>query len=147
PAQVHQEGAVRHVDDPYPPDAADLVDDLLAVLLVARLERDVAGDGALADLDQVDGADVSAGLADGRRDLAEHARPVDDLDANDQAVAGAGGADHGRTSLMVSASGRTGRPASPRGERGAGRGDGTMRCIVQQPARVPADGGRGDGER
>jgi len=54
---VHQEGAVRHVDDPYPPGAADLVDDLLAVLLVARLERDVAGDGALADLDQVDGAD------------------------------------------------------------------------------------------
>ena len=39
PAQVHQEGAVRHVDDPYPPDAAHLVDDLLAELLVARLER------------------------------------------------------------------------------------------------------------
>src|SRR5207245_10347598 len=46
----------------------------------------VAGDRRLADLDEVDGADVTARLADGRRHLAEHAWLVVDLEAYRDAV-------------------------------------------------------------
>src|SRR5437899_963855 len=87
PAQVHEERAVRDVDDLHALDRADPVHDLLAVRLVARLERDVARDRRLADDDQVDGADVAAALADRRGDPTEHAGLVQDLEPDREAVA------------------------------------------------------------
>src|SRR5437773_1747824 len=89
PAQVHEERAVRHVDDLHALHRTDPVDDLLAVPFVARLEGDVARDRGLADDDQVDGADVTAGLADRRGDPAEHPGLVHDLEPDREAVAGA----------------------------------------------------------
>jgi len=86
-AQVHEEGAIGHVDDGDALDAADTVGDPLAVGLVAGLEADVAGDLA-PGLDDVDGADVAAFGADGGRHLAEHTGGVDDADPNGEAVAG-----------------------------------------------------------
>jgi len=88
--EVHEERAVRDVHDLHAGDPADLLDDLLAVLLVARLERDVARDRRLPDLHEVDRADVAAGLADGRGDPPEHAGPVRDLEPDGQAVARTG---------------------------------------------------------
>src|SRR2546425_5588783 len=88
--EMHEEGSVGDVHDFHATDAADLLHDLLAVLLVARLEREVAGDGRLPDLHQVDRADVAAGLADGRGDLPEHAGAVRDLEPDGQAIARAG---------------------------------------------------------
>src|SRR2546425_821852 len=87
PAQVHEERAVRDVDDLHALDRADPVHDLLAVGLVARLERDVARDRRLADDDQIDGADVAAGLTDRRGDPTEHAGLVQDLEPDREAVA------------------------------------------------------------
>src|SRR3989442_1105053 len=89
PAQVHEERAVRDVDDLHALDRADPVHDLLAVGLVARLERDVARDRRLADDDQIDGADVAAGLTDRRGDPTEHAGLVQDLEPDRETVAGA----------------------------------------------------------
>src|SRR5439155_20243262 len=93
-AEVHEERPVGHVDDADPGDGADTIDDLLAVPIVAGLEGDVAGHRRLADLDEVDGADVSPGLADGRGDLAQHAGPIRDLQPDRLAVARARGVDH-----------------------------------------------------
>src|SRR5207253_2436001 len=44
PAQVHQERAVRDVDDPYPGDVTEAGDDLLAMDAVPGLDRDVPDD-------------------------------------------------------------------------------------------------------
>ena len=46
-------------------------------------------------LDQVDGADRPAGVADRARDLAEHPRSMVDLDPEGEAVLGARRAGHG----------------------------------------------------
>src|SRR5262249_10817674 len=59
-----------------------------------RLDAEIAGDRGPADLDEVDGADVTARLADGRRDLAQHARLVLDLEAHGDAVTRARSVDH-----------------------------------------------------
>src|SRR4029077_5283158 len=94
PAEVHEEGPVGHVDDTHAGDRADAVDDLLAMAVVAGLEGDVAGHRALADLDQVDGADVAAGFADPGRGLPQHAGRGLDLQPHGLAVARAGSVDH-----------------------------------------------------
>src|SRR5439155_21812767 len=75
-------------------DGPDLFHDLLGMTLVTRLDAEIAGDRGLADLDEVDGADVTARLADGRRDLAQHARLVLDLEAHGDAVTRARSVDH-----------------------------------------------------
>ena len=49
---------------------------------VAGLDRDVAQDAVAGHLDQVHGADVPAGLADDRRDAAQHAGLVPDPEPN-----------------------------------------------------------------
>src|SRR5687768_262 len=87
-AEVHEEGAIGHVHDLHAFDGAQPLDDLLAVPLVAGLERQVARDRGLADGDDVDGADVAAALADRRGDLAEHAGLVPDLEPDRETVAG-----------------------------------------------------------
>ena len=89
-AEVHQEGPVGDVHDLHGANAADLVDDLLAVRLVSRLEGEVAGNRRLGDLDQVDRADIATGLADGRGDLPEHPGLVGDLQPDGEAVARTG---------------------------------------------------------
>jgi len=58
------------------------------VRLVAGLEGQVANDRLLADLDQVDRADVAAGLADRGGDFAEHAGLVLDLEPDRERVTG-----------------------------------------------------------
>jgi hypothetical protein len=78
-AEVHEEGAVGDVQHRDAFDGAQALDDLLAVTLVARIEAEVTGNGALADFHEVDGADVAAALADRGRDLAEHAGLILDL--------------------------------------------------------------------
>lgn len=72
---------------------------VLAVPVVPRLKGDVADDMFLRNLNQVDGADVSALLADGRGDLAEHSGQVADLQSDGHAVAGARRLNHGGSSL------------------------------------------------
>ena len=56
----------------------------------AGLDGDVADRVRALDLNEVDGADRAAGLADRARDLAEHPGPVIDLDPEGEAVLGAG---------------------------------------------------------
>src|SRR5207244_3908751 len=93
-AEVHEERAIRDVDDANTTDGPDLFHDLLGMTLVTRLDAEIAGDRRLADLDEVDGADVTARLADGRRHLAEHAWLVVDLEAYRDAVTRARSVDH-----------------------------------------------------
>ena len=76
-------GGVEHVR------AGDRVDRLAQarpVVRGARLDGDVADRVAVLDLDQVDRADRPAGVSDRARHLAEHARPVIDLDPEGEAV-------------------------------------------------------------
>ena len=77
-AQVHEEGPVGQVDDADAREVAEAVDDLLAVGTVARVDRDVAQDAVARGLDEVDRADVAAGVADGHRDSTEHAGAIGD---------------------------------------------------------------------
>src|SRR6185369_3366876 len=93
-AEVHEEGAVGDVDDADAFQRFQTLDHLLAVTLAARLERDVAGDGVAAHLDEVDGADVRPALPDGGGDLAEHAGLVLDLESHRQTVTGRRSVDH-----------------------------------------------------
>jgi hypothetical protein len=73
---VHEERAVGGPDDPDPVETTDGGDNRLPVLLVARVDGDVAHDHVLHQLDEVDGPDVPAGLPDGRGESAEHSGPV-----------------------------------------------------------------------
>src|SRR5262249_29217084 len=93
-AEVHEERAVRNVDDANTTDGPDLFHDLLGMPLVTRLDAEIGGYRGPADLEEVDGADVTARLADGRRDLAQHARLVLDLEAHGDAVTRARSVDH-----------------------------------------------------
>src|SRR5205823_12880535 len=79
----------RHVVVLHALHRTDPVDALLAVPFVARVEVDGARVRGLADDDQVDGADVTADLADRRGDPAEHPGLVHDLEPDREAVAGA----------------------------------------------------------
>jgi len=111
-AQVHEEGAVRDVADRHALQRPQALDHLLAVTLVAGLERDVAGDRGLADLHEVDRADVATGLPDGRGDLAEHAGLVEDLQANRQAMAGRRSVEHAASHLRPKVGGILPPPAA-----------------------------------
>ena len=60
-----------------------------AAVLVARgVDRDVAQRVAAFERDEVDGADRGAGRPDRAGDLAEHPRPVVDLDPQGERVLG-----------------------------------------------------------
>ena len=76
-------------------DRVDRRDDLRAVLVAGGVDRDVAQRVAAVERDEVDRADRAAGVADGGRDLAEHAGPVVDLDADRQGVLCGGRSGHG----------------------------------------------------
>ena len=89
PAQVHEEGAVRGVDDPYPSQMLETIDNLLTMDAVARVDRDVPQDAVSGGLHQVDGADVAAGGADRHRDATQHPGTVGDRQSNRNAVRGA----------------------------------------------------------
>ena len=86
---------------------------------------EVADDEVLDQLDEIDGADVAAGLADGRREAAEHARPVLDRCPDGEAVRGAGGEGHGNP--------QTGRPMRPHDH---GRQPGVPRPELREGALV-----------
>src|SRR5262245_2320754 len=68
----------------------------MPMLAVARLDRDVAHDTIALRPDQVDGSDVSPGLADRDGDATQHARAVPDLEAYGEAVGRAGRGGHQR---------------------------------------------------
>ena len=78
PAQVHEKGAIRDIDDPDPGQGLEAIDDLLAVHAVAGLDRDVAKYPLTPRLHEVDGPDVAPGIADGHRDTTQHSRAVGD---------------------------------------------------------------------
>src|SRR3989454_881305 len=94
PAEVHPERAVGDIDDAGTRHGPDLLHDLLGVAFIARLEAEIACDGRFADFDEIDGADVTARLADGRRHLAQHSWLVLDLEAHGHAITRARSVDH-----------------------------------------------------
>jgi len=85
-AEVHEERAVRDVDDLDAPDRLQALDHLLPVPLVARLEGEVTDDRLLTDFDQIDRADVAAGLADRGGNFTQHPRLVLDLEPDRERV-------------------------------------------------------------
>ena len=85
-ADVHQERPVGGVDDLGPVDAVHRAHDVVAVRLAAGVDRDVAHRVAVGELDEVDRADLRAGLADRAGDPAEHAGPVGQAHPQDQRV-------------------------------------------------------------
>ena len=93
-AEMHQEGAVGDIGDLDAGQAPELVDDALGVLVVPRLDRDVAEDAVARHFDQVDRADIAACLPDDHRDAPEHAGAVEDRQSDGEAVRGAGGDGH-----------------------------------------------------
>ena len=96
PAQVHQERAVRDVDDPYPGDVTEAGDDLLAMDAVPGLDRDVPDDPITQGLDEIHRPDVPARVTDRRSHPPQHPGPVLDLHTEGDAVARAGSDGHGR---------------------------------------------------
>ena len=85
-AQMHEE---RSVADICHLDAVDVpyrTHYLLVVALASGIHRYVADQEILADADNIDALDVAAGLADGRRDLAELTRLILDLNAKGKAI-------------------------------------------------------------
>src|SRR6266540_6762022 len=91
PPQMQQECPVRNVGDVGAGQPSQPVDDLLAVVAVAGLDRDVPDDAIPLGLDEIHGADVTTGLADRRGDAPEHARAVLDLQPDGEAIARARG--------------------------------------------------------
>src|SRR2546428_4418875 len=94
PAEVHEKRAIGDVDDANTGHGPNPFDDLLGMALVARLDAEIARDRRLAHLDEIDGADVAAGLADGRRYFAQHPRLVFDLETHGDAMTRARSVDH-----------------------------------------------------
>ena len=117
-AKVRQERPVGYVDDPHALDAPDGAHDVVPVGLVARVDREVADDDVLDQLDEIHGPDVAPGLADGGRHQAEHARAVLDRRPDGQAVRGTrrdghGTSQTGRISPRTTTGGSSGwRPRS-----------------------------------
>jgi hypothetical protein len=107
PAEVQQEGPVGDVDHAHAGKPAEPIHDLLAVLAVARLDREIAYDPVAARLDEVHGADVTAGSADCARHPPEHTGLVGNLKPNRQAVRRTGENRHHRTVLAFTLSRRT----------------------------------------
>ena len=87
PADVDLEGAVGRVYDLCPVDRVDGAHDVVPVVGVVGVDRDVPHQAAVG-FDQVDGPDHGAGVADSAGDLAEHSRDVFDLDPDGEAVLG-----------------------------------------------------------
>src|SRR5437867_13129423 len=83
---MHQECAVGDGADADTGHASQSTDYLLCVDAVARLDGDVALGPLACRLDEVDGANIAPGVADGRRDATEHPRAARDLPSNDAAV-------------------------------------------------------------
>src|SRR5262249_37780522 len=83
-------GGGADTDSRHPPQPAH---DLLGVDAIAGLDGDVPFGSLAGGLDQVDGADVAAGVSDSGRDASKHPGPVGDLEPDGEAIAGARG-DH-----------------------------------------------------
>ncbi len=86
-AEVHQESAVRDMDDFRHVHLSQFLNDFVAMLLVTNIDRDVADDVTLSDSGNINGAYISAEVADSRRDSSECAWDIADLQAQSQAVA------------------------------------------------------------
>lgn len=78
---------VEDVNDSDVAEILDADDDLVHVIRAGRVDRDLAGDLIARGLDEFDGANVAAGLADRGREFAEHAGHVADLRPQREAVA------------------------------------------------------------
>ena len=89
-AEVHQERAVGRVDDA---DVLELVErrgDRAPLLGPGGVDRDVADELVVLEVDDVDRADHAAGSPDRTGDAPEHAGLVADLDADRERVLGGG---------------------------------------------------------
>ena len=93
-AHVQQERAVGRVDHLRAVDRFDRGDDLLPVVAAGGVHDDVAQAVLAVGLDEVDGADHAAGVADRSGDLPEDAGSVAELDADGQAILRAWGGAH-----------------------------------------------------
>ena len=87
-AQVDQEGAVADVQHADAVQRLHPIDDRVGVNFVAGGDGQVTHHPAATGPHDVEGADVAADLADGGRQLPEHARPIARLGPQDEAVAG-----------------------------------------------------------
>ena len=96
--QVHQEGAVRVMNELDAVDGVERLHDVLRVIDVAAIDGHVAGHDALADRYDVDGAQVAAQLAHLRRHAGQHAGAVANFQPHGHAVTRAGGHVYGHTS-------------------------------------------------
>src|SRR5204863_9593518 len=72
-AAVELDGAVGHLHEPRAAHALDRGDHGFDVLAVGRVNHDLPDGVPVAHLDDVDGADVTAGVPDRRRYSPEHA--------------------------------------------------------------------------
>src|SRR4030095_12548969 len=81
-AQVHEERAIRDVDDPDPGQSLQSIDDLLAVHAVPGLDGDIAQDPLAPRLNQIDCTDVPPGIADSHGDPTQHSRAIGDRETH-----------------------------------------------------------------
>ena len=85
-AEVHQEGAIRHVHDVDVGYRPDRIDDPLPVVGVGGRDGDVADGHRLGHTHQVDGADISVGLGNRGGDPGECTRARRQFDPHREAV-------------------------------------------------------------
>ena len=153
-AQVQQQRAVGGVDHLDIVQRLHRGDDAADVLVPRGIDGDVAQGVDAVDLHQVHGADGPARLADRRGDLAQHPRPVHDLQSQGDRVLGAGGGHgEGNTTRGNDAAGWKNRSDERLGgrrhrarARSPDRGDGGERVVGRGGGRAMAAavGGGGD---
>ena len=86
PAEVEEERAIGHRAHRDPVELLEILVESLSRLLVGAVDGDVAHVDGGRRLHQIDRAEAAAPRTDRRRDAREHARPVGDLQTEDEAV-------------------------------------------------------------
>ncbi len=104
---MRQESAVGGVEHARALDPVHGVGEPWPIIGGAGRDGDVADGVIVVDLDEVDRTDRAAGGADRARNLAQHSGALVDLDAQREAVLGAGGGGHWAKDLTAR---RRGRP-------------------------------------